>query len=58
MALLLTVPMSLENRLSRSPLVNWFIDSQSASMILSKMSAWMSLPILMPSFVVMRLITL
>ena len=57
-ALPLTVPMSPLKRLSTSPFAYLLISSQSASTILSKISAWMSLLMAIPSFVEMRLMTL
>ena len=58
MALLLTVPISPLKRFRISPLEYWFSASQSASTILSKISAWISLLISMLSLAVIRLITL
>ena len=58
MALLLTVLISPLNRFSTSPLEYRFRASQSASMILSKISAWISLLISMLSFADRRLMTL
>ena len=58
MALLLTVPISPLKRLRISPLEYLFRDSQSASTILSKISAWISLLISMLSLAVILLIIL
>ena len=54
----LTVPISPLNRFRISPFEYLFRDSQSASTILSKISAWMSLLISMLSFAVIRLMML
>ena len=53
-----TVETSALKRFSTSPLLYLFIASQSESMILSNISAWIALLILMPNFSVMRLSTL
>ena len=57
-ALPLTVPISPLNRFRISPLEYLFSASQSASTILSKISAWISLLISMLSFVEILLIML